>query len=130
MGMARPSRTNHELFKWLTAYAAYLELLCIGVLAGNKGVSRCMWMSAFRSRYAQLVPEGSASAWQLAVAHRRVIDVLVQLREVPIASSHAAALRNELRQHRQAHTAALDRIAQSLVTLEGEHHAGGDHGEQ
>lgn len=128
--MARPSRTNHELFRWLTAYAAYLELLCIGVLAGNKGVSRCMWLSAFRSRYAQLVPEDSASAWQLAVAHRRVIDVLVQLREVPVASSRAAVLRHELQQHRQNHAAALARIAQALATLEGEQHAGGDHGEQ
>jgi hypothetical protein len=128
--MARPSRTHHELLKWLTAYAAYLELLCIGILAGNKGVSRCMWMSAFRSRYAQLVPEGSASAWRLAVAHRRVIDVLVQLREVPIASSRAAALRNELRQHRQSHAAALAGIAQTLVALEGEPQAGGERGEQ
>jgi hypothetical protein len=118
------------LFKWLTAYAAYLELLCIGVLAGNKGVSRCMWLSAIRSRYSQLVPEGSASAWQLAVAHRRVIDVLSRLREVPPGSSRAVLLRDELRQHRQAHAAALARIAQALVTLEGEHQAGGDHGEQ
>jgi hypothetical protein len=128
--MAQPSRSNHELLKWLTAYAAYLELLCIGVLAGNKGVSRCMWLSAFRSRYAQLNPEGSASAWQLAVAHRRVIDVLVQLREVPIASSRAAVLRAELSQQRQDHAVALARIAQALVALEGEHQAGGDRGEQ
>jgi len=128
--MAQPTRSNHELLKWLTAYAAYLELLCIGVLAGNKGVSRCMWLSAFRSRYAQLNPEGSASAWQLAVAHRRVIDVLVQLREVPVASSRAAVLRDELRRQRQDHAAALARIAQALVALEGEHQAGGDRGEQ
>lgn len=128
--MAQPSRSKHELLKWLTAYAAYLELLCIGVLAGNKGVSRCMWLSAFRSRYAQVHPEGSASAWQLAVAHRRVIDVLVQLRELPVASSRAAVLRIELSRVRQEHAAALSRIAQALVALEDEHQAGGDRGEQ
>lgn len=123
--MAQPSRSKHELLRWLTAYAAYLELLCIGVLAGNRGVSRCMWLSAFRSRYAQVIPEDSAAAWQLAVAHRRVIDTLVQLREVRVASGKAAALRDELRRNRQAHAAALAHIAQALVALEGEHEAGG-----
>jgi hypothetical protein len=128
--MASPRRSQHELFKWLTAYAAYFELLCIGVLAGNKGVSRCAWLSAFRSRYAQLIPEGSAAAWQLAVAHGRVIDVLSRLSDVPAGSGSAAALRHELQRHRQQHTAALARIAQALVTLEGEHQAGGDRGDQ
>ena len=128
--MPRPTRSQHELFKWLTAYAAYFELLCIGVLAGNKGVSRCAWLSAFRSRYAQLIPEGSAAAWQLAVAHARVIDVLQRLSGMAPGSSAAAALRHELQRHRQEHTAALARIAQALATLEGEHQAGGDRGEQ
>lgn len=128
--MARPSRPQQELFKWLTAYAAYFELLCIGVLAGNKGVSRCAWLSAFRSRYAQVMPQGSASAWQLAVAHRRVIDVLCQLREAPAWTAGAAVLRQELQRYRQEHSAALVRIAQALADLEDEHQAGGDRGEQ
>jgi len=128
--MARPRRSQHELFKWLTAYAAYFELLCIGVLAGNRGVSRCAWLSAFRSRYAQVIPEGSAAAWQLAVAHGRVIDVLSRLGGVAAGSTTAAALRHDLQRYRQEHTAALARIAQALATLEGEHQAGGDRGDQ
>jgi hypothetical protein len=128
--MARPSRSQQELFRWLTAYAAYFELLCIGVLAGNKGVSRCAWLSAFRSRYAQVMPQGSASAWQLAVAHRRVIDVLCQLRDVQARTREAAALRQDLQRYRHEHSEALVRIAQALAALEDEHQAGGDRGEQ
>src|SRR5689334_10366257 len=72
---------RRELFEWLAAYEAAMELMAISVLAGSRRVASCPALGDFHDEYRRVVPAGRAPVAQLATAHRALVLALRDLRD-------------------------------------------------
>ena len=72
---------RRELFEWLAAYEAAMELMAISVLAGSRRVASCPALGDLHDEYRRVMPAGRAPVAQLATAHRALVLALRDLRD-------------------------------------------------
>jgi len=102
---------RRELFEWLAAYAAAMDLMAIGVLAGSRRVASCPALGDFQDECRRAVPARRAAAGQLAASHRRVVLALRDLRD---ARGDDAWHAHQLDVARKEHAAIVDALLGEL----------------
>lgn len=112
--------TSHpadKLATWLASYRTYLELLCIGIRAGNDGLSGCSSLAELHRQYRELLPARSRDALDLAVGHRGVIEALCRVRESRDDPWRTGVAVADLRFALSVHDQALARMLAHLASL-------------
>jgi len=108
-----------KLTHWLVSYGTYLELICIGVRAGNQAVCGCPSLAELHRQYRELLPQRSGDALDLAACHCGVIGALCRLREARGDIGRETCAERELRTRRRVHNEVLTRMLASLGSLDG-----------
>jgi hypothetical protein len=109
-----------KLTKWLVSYATILELICIGMRAGNHVVCGCSSLAELHRQYGELLPRSSRDALDLAVCHRAVIEALCRLREARHDIRCQRDAEDALSLCRRAHNEVLTGMLASLSALHQE----------
>jgi hypothetical protein len=106
-----------KLTNWLVSYGTYLELICIGIRAGNHAVCGCSSLAELHRQYRELLPRNSRDALDLAICHRGVMKALCRLRESRDDLALRLSAETELRICREAHDDVLTRMLATLASL-------------
>lgn len=110
-----------KLTTWLVSYGTYLELICIGIRAGNHAVCGCSSLPELHRQYQSLFPHSSQDVIELAVWHRAVIESLCRFREQRQDTNAEERFERQLATCRQAHDEVLRRMLGRLAPLSGWH---------